>query len=159
MTGIKHGGYQTLLFYTCFHTCSTHVSHRHNRPLPLSELFNASSPSSGVSLPHTHSHIHTFAPGSLTPSRAHVGIHTIFPHSLGFLALLRDSLWQYMWQDADKATAAGGGNGSGTNDRAVLVPPVHGLGRPSPLAVRRELCEAGGRLYCQLYVLLPPTGC
>ena len=88
----------------------------------------------------------------------------------GFLALLRDTLWQCMWHDADRATAAaaaataagaaagasssssarggGGGVGSGISGNGGF-----GLGQrlPSLPSVRRELCEAGGRLYCLLY--------
>ena len=75
-----------------------------------------------------------------------------------------------MWHDADRATAAaaaataagaaagasssssarggGGGVGSGISGNGGF-----GLGQrlPSMPSVRRELCEAGGRLYCLLY--------
>ena len=79
--------------------------------------------------------------------------------------MLRDALWRTLWVGADKADAAAaaltainsppssiipsdiiiaGGGGGGSNS----VDPWVGHG---PLHIRRDMCQAGGRLYCQLY--------
>ncbi|KAG1656674.1 hypothetical protein FOA52_016018 [Chlamydomonas sp. UWO 241] len=84
----------------------------------------------------------------------------------GFVAALRDALWQVLWHEpaADKAAAAtvaapGTSPPSPAARAPAAVQPQHASSSSSapstslPVRVSAELAESGGRLYAQLYEL------
>lgn len=78
-------------------------------------------------------------------------------HFTGFLALLRDSLWQVLWNDVERTITASASssstalaliNGSSGSSNAA------GGGQPAVSAaalLRTEFASSAGRLYGQLY--------
>lgn len=84
---------------------------------------------------------------------------THFLHLTGFLALLRDSLWQVLWNDVERTTTASASSsstalaliyGSSSSSSAAAT----GGGQPAVSAaalLRTEFASSAGRLYGQLY--------
>ncbi|GAX81158.1 hypothetical protein CEUSTIGMA_g8591.t1 [Chlamydomonas eustigma] len=135
-------GVTSLVFSSHIMTADLDDFYMHGRPLPMTELYNAN------------------APGE------------------GFLALLRDALFQLLWQQHNSssvdsssssiaAVAPASSNMTSSlsislnssskvqlQQRAASASLVATRGAsvmPQARVLRRELCEAGGRLYCQLY--------